>query len=130
MAVRVSSDEFGIADRVELAHQRVSLGNVYRFAFGVVTIEFKDSRGLGAVINPAPAKRRDVFQCAVQQDAFRMGIVLTVIVWQPAKLSKVAKSLEMTVYEDVSMIVLRIANPHESAVAGDGAVVEERRSAT
>ena len=61
MTVRVSSDEFGITDGVELTHQRVSLGNVYRLAFRIVTIELKDSRGLGTVINPSPAECRDVF---------------------------------------------------------------------
>ena len=130
MTVRVSPYEFGITDGVELTHQRVSLGNVYRRALRIVTIELKDSRSLGTVINPAPAECRDVFQCAVQQDAFRMGIVFAVIVWQSAKFCIVAESLEMAVYEDVAMILLRIANPHESTIAGDGAVVEERRPAS
>ena len=129
MTVRVFSDEFGIADGVELTHQRVSLGNVYGLALRIVAVELKDGCSLGAVINPAPAECWDVFQCAVQQDAFGMGIILAVIVWQSANLCIVTESFEMTVYEDVAMILLRIADPHESTVAGDGAVVEERRAA-
>ena len=66
MTVGVSSDEFGIADGVELTHQWVSLGNVYGLALRIVAVELKDGCCLGAVINPAPAECRDVFQCAVQ----------------------------------------------------------------
>ena len=61
MTVRVSSDEFGITDGVELTHQRVSLGNVYGLAIRIVAVELKDGCCLGAVINPAPAECRDVF---------------------------------------------------------------------
>ena len=47
MTVGVSSDEFGIADGVELTHQRVSLGNVYGLALRIVAVELKNSRDLG-----------------------------------------------------------------------------------
>ena len=55
-----------------------------------------------------------------------MRIVLAFVVGQSAKFCIVAESLEMTVYENVSMILFRVTNPHESTIAGDGTVVEER----
>ena len=58
-----------------------------------------------------------------------MGIVLAVIVWQSAKFCRVASSLEMAIHEDIAMIRFCVADPHESPITGDGAVVEKRRSA-
>ena len=58
-----------------------------------------------------------------------MGIVLAVIVWQSTKFCRVASSLEMTIHKDVAMILCCVADPHESPITGDGAVVEKRRSA-
>ena len=57
-----------------------------------------------------------------------MGIVLPFVVRQPAYFRIVAESLEMAVDKHVAVILFRIANPHESSIAGDGAMVEERRS--
>jgi hypothetical protein len=47
VTVRVFSDEFSIADGVELTHQRVPLGNVYGLALRIVAVELKDGRDLG-----------------------------------------------------------------------------------
>ena len=129
MAVRVTSDKFGIADRIKLTHHRIPFGCVYWLAFRIVTVELKNGSSLGTIVDCAPTESGDVFQCAIQQDAFRMGIVLAVIVWQSAKLRIVGESFEMAIYENVAMILFNIANPHESTITGDGTMVEERRTA-
>ena len=66
MTVRITSDEFGIADGVELTHQRIPLGNVYWLALRIVAVELKDGCCLGAIVNPTPAESGDIFQGAVQ----------------------------------------------------------------
>ena len=60
MTVRAASDEFGIADGVELAHQGITVGGVDRLAVSIMTVELEDGCRLGTVINPSPAVWRDV----------------------------------------------------------------------
>ena len=66
MTVRITSDEFGIADGVKQTHQRIPLGDVNWLAIRIMTVELKDGCCLGAIVNPTPAESGDIFQGAVQ----------------------------------------------------------------
>ena len=54
-----------------------------------------------------------------------MRIVLTFIIGQTAQFGIGGKSLEATVDKHVAMIFFRIADPHESSIAGNGTMIEE-----
>ena len=130
LTVRVVPYELSITDRVELAHQVMTLGGVNRPPLGVVTVKLQDGGRLSPVVNSSPSVCRNILKRTVQQHALGMRIVPALVVRQAAQLSPVRQSLQVTVHEHVAMILCPIANPHKGPMAGDGAMVEERRVAS
>jgi hypothetical protein len=55
-----------------------------RLPLRVVTVELEDGGGLSTIVCLSPASSRDTLEGAVQQHALGMGVVLPLIVWQPA----------------------------------------------
>ena len=66
VGIRVFSNQLGIADWMQLTHERVTFGSIYRISFGIVTVKLEDGGCLGTIINHAPTSCRDVLECAVE----------------------------------------------------------------
>ena len=130
MAVGIVAYKLCIAYWIELSHQWIAFADVNRIPISVVAVKLQQGCRHGTLVHNAPSGCRNILQRAVQQHAFGMWIVLSFIVWQPAQLSKAAETYEMAVDEDVAVVLLCVANPHESAAACNGAMVEERRPAS
>ena len=106
----------------------MTLRGVNGLSFRIVTIELQDGCRLGTIVDLSPAVCGNVLQRTVQKDAFGMGIVLTFVVRRASNLSISRQPLQVTVDEYVTMIVFRIANPHKGSIAGNGAMIKERRT--
>ena len=65
----------------------MALGNVRRPSFGVMAVELQDGGCLGAIVYPSPTNGWNVFQRAIEEDAFGMGIVLAAVVRETADFS-------------------------------------------
>ena len=95
-----------------------------------MAVELQYGCRLSTLVDPSPAVCGNVFQRTVQQYALGMRIVLALVVWQAAYLGIFRQSLQMAVNEHVAVVLLRVPNPHEGPTAGDGAMVEERWTAS
>ena len=77
----ILANEGGIANGVELAEQRMTLGGVDGLPVGGVAVELQNRRSFGTIIDSAPTVCRNIFHGTVQQDTFSMWVVFSLVIW-------------------------------------------------
>ena len=109
---------------MKLADILVSLAGIYSFTFLVMAIEFQQDCRRCRFVNRPKTFRRYIVECTVQQHTLRIRIIPSFIIRQTGYYGILAQSSESAIIEDVTMVIPGISNPHESTIAGKGAVIE------